>query len=723
MLRRTSALLGVLACVVAAACNDGSSSSPEPVVACDSAAAPAGTDSFDPTTVGVYLDASDPLLSRVQTDLASTLGTMWGASVSVTSGPPDGSKPVSLWLSTSPAAATAMGSPPPGLGYGMRRIDANGATTLLVYAVDAADLATGAYAMLEQLGARFFHPKESFVPQLGTALLPHTLDVWRTPVARRRGLQPHTLHPIEYFHTFMEPSAANLADAKLFVDWLVETGQNYMQWPLLATVDWNSWAPHAQAILDYAHSRGVSIGALPELYTASALQNNFVLVSDTSKWQAEMASGLDQILTLPFDVVEFDLGEFVGFDPQSVIDWLDYGTDYILEKYPGVEANVENHVGNYPDLWVQYRGQTVFFYHLPEYCDQRLGQDVHTLSVFDLYRDWATYAHPNFFLQHDYILQEIPQRRVTYIPESAYWISADIDVPLFLPMTIYSRWNDIHTLSAELTDDLLPPLEGHVTFSTGHEWGYWMTDYLTAKMLWQASEPLETFVDHYAAAYGSCSADISAALSSFIQLENTYLFDQRLFAYVQGEDATVDEGYIAGLETHPQRVEFEDLLPMTPDQLETFVATVVTPLASFAAQVQPIEDTVAARCRGADATLAPWCNELWDGIEIVRLRAQHAVLLYQSILAYVAGQDGTGLLAQAQAVTPVAAQVNARREAGYRFDVNVLTGQYPNATIYAFGYLRQAHTQCYYTRREQQVSFILQNGVAEGLTSLPSCQD
>ena len=111
--------------------------------------------------------------------------------------------------------------------------------------------------MLEQLGARFFHPKECVVPQLGTALLPHTLDVWRTPVARRRGLQPHTLHPIEYFDMFMEPSAANLADAKRFVDWLVKTGQNYMQWPLLATVDWNSWVPYAEAILDYAHSRGV----------------------------------------------------------------------------------------------------------------------------------------------------------------------------------------------------------------------------------------------------------------------------------------------------------------------------------------------------------------------------------------------------------------------------------------------------------------------------------
>ena len=85
-------------------------------------------------------------------------------------------------------------------------------------------------------------------------------------------------------------------------------------------------------------------------------------------------------------------------------------------------------------------GQTVFYYHLPQYADLRLGQTVHTLFFFDLYRDWATYAHPNFLLQHDYILEELPTRRVKYFPESAYWISADIDVPLFLPEYLYARW-------------------------------------------------------------------------------------------------------------------------------------------------------------------------------------------------------------------------------------------------------------------------------------------
>jgi hypothetical protein len=720
----------IFAAVVAAACGSSQGGAgapaPLPVVACDSTVTSASTQSFALGDVGVYLDGTDASLAPVSADLAKYLGAMWGGTVTVASTPPDGSKPLSVWISSSPAAAT-MATPAGGAavtgGYTLMRADANGEATLLAYAPDAPDLAAGAYALLEQLGARFFHPKQELVPALGAPRVPTTLAVTRTPLAKRRGLQPHTLHPIEYQPVFMEPGDANLADAKLFVDWLVKTGQNYMQWPLLSTVDWTTWQPYARSILDYAHSRGVRIGAVPQVWGGSSLQNNFVLVSDASKWQAQMDAGLTQLLTLPWDVIELAMGEFTSTDAESVVAWLDYATDFLLSQNPSLEVFVQNHVGNYSDLYVPFRGGTQYYYHLPQFCDVRLGQDVHTLSFFDVYRDWATYAHPNYRFQHDYMLQELPTRPVSYFPESAYWISADIDVPAFLPQFLYARWLDITELTADLAATHLGPLEGHVMFMSGHEWNYWMTDYLVAQMLWQPTASLDTFVGHYADAYGSCAADIANALSTDIALQRAFLFDQRLLPYIQGEDATVDEGYLAGLETHPRRVEFEDLLTMSASDLAAFQTNVIEALEAFAAATQPIEDTVAARCRGADATIAPWCNELWDGVEIVRLRAQHAALLYRSVMAYVNGQDGTSLLDQATQVTATAAAVVARREAGYRFDLQRETGQYVNTTIYGYGYLRQAHTQCYWSRREEQVSFLEQNGVAEGLFSLPSCDD
>lgn len=725
MIRRATASAVFLAAAVAAACSSsGAPPAPAPpVVACDSTAQAGLTDaSFALADVGVFVEGADARLDPVRADLASYLGTMWGGAVPVAAGAPAGGKRLTLWLSTSDAARAALGTAIAS-GYAMKRLDAGGATTLLVYAPDAGDLAAGAYALLETLGARFFHPKQELVPQLGAPRVPAALDVWRAPAARRRGLQPHTLHPIEYLWTFMVPGAENLADAKRFVDWLVKTGQNYVQWPLLSTVDWASWTPHAKAILDYAHARGVRVGAVPQVWGGSSLQNNYVLVSDAAKWQEQMAAGLDKLMQLPWDAVELALGEFTGADPQSVIDWLDFAVDHLMTANPALEVNVQNHVGNYPQLWVQYQGQTIFYYHLPRYCDARLGQSVHTLSLFDVYRPWATYAHPSFWLQHDYIGQEIGSRRVTYFPESAYWISADIDVPLFLPEHVYSRWLDIHRLTSELADAGLPGLDGHVTFTSGHEWGYWLTDYLVAKMLWSPGEPLDAFVGHYAGAYGSCAPDVASALSSFIGLQTTYLFDQRLLAYVQGENRTVDLGYDAGLETHPKRVEFEEVLAMSAGDLAAFEANVVAGLEAFDADAGPLEDAIAARCRGADATIAPWCGELRDGVAVVRLRARHAALLYRAVLASARGQDGAPLVAQASAVTDAAAQIIARREAAYRADVDRVTGTQHNATIYAYGYLRQAHTQCYWRRREEQVTFLLANGAPEGLISLPSCEN
>src|SRR5262249_45248982 len=132
------------------------------------------------------------------------------------------------------------------------------------------------YALLDALGIRFFHPKQELVPTLPGPRFPAALDVTRAPWVKVRGLQFHTLHPIEYFDVFNQPGDANLADAQRVIDWLVKTGQNHLQWVLLSTVDFDAWAPHAQAILDYAHARNVTVAAVVQTWGGSSLQNNYV---------------------------------------------------------------------------------------------------------------------------------------------------------------------------------------------------------------------------------------------------------------------------------------------------------------------------------------------------------------------------------------------------------------------------------------------------------------
>ena len=709
-------------CVVAAllACDTAGNEIVQ-VVACDRLGLAASGDAFDAADVAVNVETGgDPLLVPVAADVSSYLGRLWNGTFPATDAPPDFSKKLTIWISTSQDARGQAGFTALD-GYAIVRQDPPKQTRILVVANDAKNLAFGAYALLEELGVRFFHPLDEVVPALPRPYVPHAMQITRAPAWRQRGLQLHTLHPIEYFHVFNEPSDEHLAQAKRFVDWLVKTGQNYFQWVELATVDFATWKPYAQSIVDYAHARGVKVGAVVQVWGGASLQNNYVLVTSTDGWQQQMDAALDRIMQISWDTLALALGEFVSADPQMVIDWMNHATDHLLTAFPSLEVDVQNHVGNYSNLYVQYQGQTVYYYHLPQFADPRLGQSVHTLSLFDLYRDWATYAHPDFHFQHDYILQELPTRRVSYFPESAYWISADDDVPQFLPEFLQARWNDVSGLVTDTAG--LPALEGHIMFSSGHEWNYWLTDYLTAKMMWEPTQPLSYFVNHYAEAFGTCSSDIGSAVSSLIDLQNHYLFDERLLPYVQGENATVDEGYLLGYETHPKRVAFEDVLAMGSDERRAFAENVVSEVEAYAAAVEPLEDAVAARCRGMSsaADASRFCAELWDGFEIDRLRASQSAALYRAILDLASGGDGKADLARAQQYTGIAGQVVARREPFYRFPLHDLVDAYPNATAYPFGYLRTAHTLCYWTRQEMQVETLMQTGEPATVYSLPGC--
>ncbi|MBI2388329.1 MAG: hypothetical protein HYV09_01820 [Deltaproteobacteria bacterium] len=471
----------------------------------------------------------------------------------------------------------------------------------------------------------------------------------------------------------------------------------------------------------------MTVGAAAHLWGGSSLQRAYAMVTDKAKWQSQLESRLDEILAAPFDVVELWQGEFLATDPEAVVTWLDHATSYVAVKWPKTRLSTEIHVGNFADMWIDFRGEKgVFFYHLPKWADRALGINVHTVFWFDLYRDWGAYRHPSFQLQRDLVFDQIGARKVRYIPESAYWASADVDVPLFLPEYVESRWIDVSRLVADLKAKGLPELDGHVLYSSGHEWGYWLTDYLTAKMAFEPAQPLEHFLSMFTDAFGDCGPDVGAALRSFVELQRKALFDGRLVPYLAGEDSHDDFGVKTGIETIPARVSFEAVATMDEPSRARFEREVVDALASFAAAVDPHLAAVRARCRGADAALRPWCDELADGIEIVALRARHAERTYRAVLAYARGDRGAARarLGEARAITegPAKAVIEARAS-GYRFPQTTLIGKGKNATAYPFGYLAQAHTRCFWTRREEQVQWLLENDEPAPFSKIVSCQE
>lgn len=702
--------------IVAACSSTPSEPSPE-TVPCSSAAIAQSMDRME----GAAVFVDDAVPEQVRADLRDYLSRLWKTPIAVTVGPPSGS---AIWISSSAdAKARARGSD---AGYAIVR----DGTTIIVHADAVADLTAGAYALLEELGIRFFHPMQELVPELDGVHFPRALDVHRRAAFATRGLQVHTLHPLEYLDTLNAPSEKSFDEARRLVDWLVKTGQNHLQWPLLGPqVPWPQFAEHARRIAAYAHGRGVTVGAVVQMHQKAALQRNYVLVTDEAQYEAQIRAGLTQLMEVPWDDVELALGEFLTADPEALLVWLEIARLHIESIAPGTNVAVQNHVGDYEHLYIDFRGRPrTYFYHVPRYADPRLGQTVHSLFFYDLYREGGMYEHENFFFQREFILEELAThgtaRRVRYYPESAYWIAADVDVPIFLPEFIESRWTDIHNLARDIRDRGLPPLDGHVLFTSGHEWGYWITDYLAAKMAWEPDAPLDRFLTHYTSAYGSCAPEIGQAFSQLVALEREYFFEKRLIPYASGEDHAVDLGALAGFNIRPPRKKFDDLVTGPEADRAAFEASVLPELEAFVEKARPIEDAVAARCRGSDPVLAPWCNELRDGVRVTRMRIEHSILLYRAVLAYARADAGGAkdFLQRAMAKTEEAAEVIFEREKGYRFDVARLTDFYPNVTTYPFGYLRQAHTQCLWRRQDEQARRIIEEDLLNGGPSgLPTC--
>jgi hypothetical protein len=670
----------------------------------------------------VHLDVEDgPEAVRLAEDLSSYLSRMSGGDVTVTRGAPAGGGPPVLWVSTTQQARDLAGHVG-GAGYALKATTHEGRTAYVLAADNIHALAHGVYGTLELFGTRFFHPLQEFVPAPGPLFLPRQLDLHRAPAVALRGQHEHLLHPIEYNLSLNGTGPQALQEAKKLVDWVVKSGSNHLQWTLLETVDLATWTPHANAIIDYAHGRGVTVAADIQIWGGSSLQRAYVLLRSRDNWEQQMEDALNAVMAAQFDDWDLSTGEFTAVGPDEIIAWFNHAVNLIKSRNPGARVSTHNHVGNFPQLWMQYQGQDVHYYHLSQFADPRLENLVHTVYFFDLYRDWATYNHPNFFHQREFLLNRLGQQETLYFPESAYWIASDVDVPLFLPEYIHSRWLDIHNLTADIRQRGLPQLKGHVLFSSGKEWNYWLTDYLVGRMLWEPDAGLPHFIQHYTDIFGSCAPAAQQAFMEYVTLQGSVLFDQRLVGYLAGEDAVVDVGRVADHVTRPIRLPYEEVYAMTPEQRAGFVGTVLEPLERFNADSRRLLGTFQDLCSRSDAALRPWCAELVDALEITVLRGEHSALLYRAITDTATGaQNSDRLLADATSRRDAAAEVMARREAAYRFDVERLTGVYENPTNYGFGYLRQAHLLCFWRRQEIQATEFLLRGVPVDVFALPTC--
>ena len=558
-----------------------------------------------------------------------------------------------------------------------------------------------AYALLDEMGFGFFHPEETYIPAL--PLVPDSLDETFSPSYHWRGFHAHTMHPIELMDALLVPGEAGLEEAKRCMHWLVANRVDYLQWPLLRTVDMEAWIPHATAIADYAHTLGLRIGI--DVSYKFMQQNTYMLMPGSGDWEAQLRDGVDRILQVDFDVINVEMGtsEFLPTSDTLTMEWLNATVDYLEEAYVSrgreVELIVKIHCST---------GQTapnfgdINFNFLPGLADPRVGVMPHSVQFYDLYRTAPTYDNEDFSHIREFLLAEIGERRVLYYPETAYWVSFDVDLPIFLPHYVYSRWNDLHRLDGS-------GMDGQIVFSSGFEWGYWLNDYAAAMFAYEAALGWTAVVERFSRIFGPAAEAFHSLFCEIVEEQGSDLLEDGLIGYMIGYEPADDLGLMVGIHAQPEKVLFSELGRRGRAKVEEFEAGTLAGLAGLSDTYHDFSDRLDALRGDVPGASLPWFDEIADAVEVTSLRADHVYGLYRGVVARrkaELGMDPQGLqeaeaaFAAAVAAREAAASVVGARRASYRYPADRLDGFYENPTTYEFGYLYTSRTGFYWLRDE-----------------------
>jgi len=573
----------------------------------------------------------------------------------------------------------------------------------IVHAGDVLGAQYGAAAMLEHLGFRFRSPYDTYTPWAPRfdPSAAADLGVLHTPEIRVRGLQLHTIHPIEAYFALWEPGHTDEAD-RIF-SWIVASRGNFVQWVALSDAGdpgrHDEWAASTKILLDHAHALGLRTGINVQMYGQADLQSGFDLAPDKTMAFAPQLDARVPLVTdgLPFDVYEVSFGEFSGAEPQQFVDDLSASAQAFHAHAPAAEIHALVHVG--ANLRVNYMGQDLLFYFLVKFADASLVPDIHTVMFYDLYEDaGGAYHHQDFSEHRAYLLERIAAgARAAYFPEDAYWVAFDDSIPIYLPLYVRSRWLDLDRLRGDPAAQG-KPLDEHLIFSSGWEWGYWLHDYASLRDSY-----------HHAGAYRDLIADafagdLDAAVDPIVawtESEHDALLTGRLVAYLASRDLIIDAGRELGIVSQPDRVRLQDLPSMSAEARDAFGADVVARLAAFA-------DDLEARARAIDALAmrGRWADELRDDVDITALRARFAATTYRAALDQLAGDPAAyqrGHDAAADLLSRAGDIVARRRAAMHSPSSALYTERGGNHTLYQYGYLFNADTLCFWNRELRQL--------------------
>ncbi len=574
---------------------------------------------------------------------------------------------------------------------------------LRLEARSTAGVACGLYGLLqEQLGIRFIHPRQTSIPHYTRWPLKPAFSFSAQPRFAYQGFHLHTLHPIELTEQLHDPAYPNgFEDLTAYLDWLARNGQNSFQFFLLRGIDRTTWLPHARRIVAYAHQRGIACGV--EISLAMLQQQAFqalTLLRPIPGYSTQVEQTLAWLFQVPWDFITLEamMGEHLPL---------------VSLLLPTAQRHLEQlvaHTYHRPLLYATHVIRQNKAVRRP-LCPES-GILIHTVMCYSASEAKApVYGNCNqrFMLK---AAQAEQQHRLTwYWPESSYWVGFDSPVPLLLLPYLSSRLDDINVM-AQLG------LAGHLTFSSGWEWGYWLIDWSIARWSWRYRQNGRLRSDTALSGLNDLLPDpaLGRLWQQALQLQNQYLKDHELLRFMAAAlpFAELPEPFRLPFQPTPDFTYGWLLKRADQAQASAIAQGPVTRLEQYGVAMGQLTAQLRQRIRllqqqhrltGDRAGLA---DELVTALQVTSLRAQHRSLTLRALIAKRRSSCG-GLaacqhyLSRAQLVRAQAQVLVTRQEQRYRYPINLLARRRSSLTAYPFGYLYPASRLFFWEREEQQV--------------------
>lgn len=601
-------------------------------------------------------------------------------------------------------ALTAAGNVPD-QGYRWHSSREGTRTVLHLHAVSPEGVSAGLYGLLqEQLKIRFVHPRQTVFPQYRNWPLPVAFSFSGQPRFRHQGFHLHTLHPMELTEQLHDPlHPGGFEDIAAYLDWLARNGQNSFQFFLLREVDRAAWPAHARRIVAYAHGRGIRCGV--EISLAMLQQQAFqaiTLLKPLPTHRRQVEQTLAWLFQVPWDFITLEsmMGEHLPLISR-LLPSAQRHLEQLVDRQYGRPLLYATHV-------IRGRGEEK----VRRPLHPASGILIHTVMCYSASEEKApVYGNRNQCFMLEAARAEVAGRQTWYWPESSYWVGFDSSVPLLLLPYLDSRWDDIQVMGKV-------GVHGHLTFSTGWEWGYWLVDWSIARWSWQyrdngrlrGTSPLSRLAELLP------DRELNRQWQRALQLQNYYLKQQELLRYLAAATPFSELPAPFDLPFQPApEFSYRWLLHEADDTATAaLLSGPVAELQRYAGEMELVANRLTARVnrlrRNSDVAAEPLAlaQELGDALRMTALRARHRSLTLQALTVKhrdtLGGQqESDRLLQQAGLVRQHALQLVQQRELQYRYPLDLLARQRPSLTAYPFGYLYPVTGLFFWQREEEQV--------------------